>query len=110
MNANNATPESKPDSLVNKLHAEWVAKGSPKPDGAAAKKLMAAFKDAETKLEAADAAYIKAQRAVSEAVSAIVLARGKGRIEHAGRKLTPMSRGGTMYFRDETAKDVESFG
>jgi hypothetical protein len=97
--------------LLNACHAEFVKNGSKPCDAKEAKRLVAALKSAKAARDAAEAAFIKAQKAESDAWSDIVRARGKGRVEIPGLGVfIPMSRGTTVYGRQEGSKDTPTFG
>lgn len=109
-NGTNGTTDTKEDSLLVKLHNQWVAAGSKKVDAKEAKRLVQAYETAAKARKAAEDAFVKAQRAESDSVAAIVLARGKSRVTIGGVLCSPMSRGQTVYFRKENQDEVESFG
>jgi hypothetical protein len=107
--ANGST--EKPAGLLHKLHEQWVAGGSKNPDQKTAKALIENWKKASAARDEAESAFRAAQAAESAAVSAIISARGKGRINIAGVGIfVPMSRGNTVYLRQEGATDLPKFG
>ncbi len=103
---NGTNGESKPN-IIAELHQQWIANGKKKAPEATMAKLVKAYKDASKARDAAEEAFEAAKRAESAAVKAIVLNRGKGRVEIGGRTLTPMSKGESVYFRPESTGVVE---
>jgi len=97
--------------LLAVLHTKWVDSGSPKPDGKTAKTLVTAWQKAHAAKTAAEAALNAAIAEEVKATSALILARGKGRIKFPdGSQYIPMSKGDTVYLRREGGVDVETFG
>lgn len=113
-NNSNGTAETaapKVPSPIDVLHAEYVKAGSPKVDGKTAKTLVSAWEKAHAAREAAESAFEKAAKAESDAVAAIVRARGKGRLKLAdGSQFIPMGRGDKVWLKREGGVDVETFG
>lgn len=109
-NGETAEPKS---ALLNDLHAEFLAatKAGRKVDAKAAKEMVANLKNAKKNRDAAEAAFVKAQKAESDAWADIIRARGKGRVEIPGLGVfIPMSRGTTVYGRQEGGGEVPTFG
>ena len=98
--------EAKAPSLHNVLHAQWVAAGSKTPSKAEGGKLLKGYLEAHQAKKVAELALEEAQNAETAAVTAIILARGKGRLRIAGEVHIPMSRGGTVYFRREGGGEI----
>jgi len=106
----NGTSE-KPAGLLLKLHEEWVKNGSKQPDQKTAKALVDSWKAKSAARDKAEAAFREAQKEESETVAAIIRARGKGRLNISGVGIfVPMSRGNTVYLRQEGATDLPKFG
>lgn len=99
-------------SLLKDLHAQWEKGGKKVVDKKQATALMAAWKKASDAREESEQAFAAAQRAESDAVKAIVLARGSAKLKLGdGTVLVPMSRGATVYFRKESdPSKVDTFG
>lgn len=103
--------ESKKPSALDKLHAEWVANGSKKPDAKVAKTLMTSYEAAHKKKLAAEKTFAAAMAEEQEAAKAIIRARGKGRFSGPdGTLYTAMSKGESVFLRVDGGGDVDSFG
>jgi hypothetical protein len=110
-NGNGNGSTEKPAGLLAKLHEEWVKGGSKTADAKTAKNLVETWKVKSAARDKAEAAFRETQKEESEAVAAIIRARGKGRINIAGIGIfVPMSRGNTVYLRQEGAQDLPKFG
>lgn len=108
--ANETNGQTKEPSLLDKLHAEFLKAGGKEPDAKTGKALLGSWRAASEARDKAEAAFRKAQTAESDAVAAIIKARGKGRVKIDGEVHVPMSRGTTVFFRKEGGSDVPSFG
>jgi hypothetical protein len=109
VNTENTTETEVKSPLLSKLHSEFLARTKPveKKD---AELIVANWKKASLARERAEAAFVAAQKAESDAVAAIVRARGKGRVKIDGKDYVPMSRGNTAYLRREGSDEVPTFG
>ena len=105
-----ATDETKGPSIVDQLHEEWKKNGAKPPSSVQNKKLVADYVASMKAKDAAKAAYEKAQAATTEAVKAIILANGKGKLRIAGEVCLPMTRGVTVFFRGEGKGEVRDIG
>lgn len=106
------TTETKP-AVLNDLHQEYLAnvKAGKKVDAKSAKDMVTRLKTAKKARDVAEAAFLKAQKEESDAWSDIIRARGKGRVEIPGLGVfIPMSRGQTVYGRQEGGGEVPTFG
>lgn len=105
------TPPAKSKRL-DELHAEFVARKTPctPKEG---KALMAAYRTARDKREALERQIADALAAESKAAEDVVRARGKGRFTTSeGETFTPMvsAKGGTVFLRNDSPKELPSFG
>jgi len=106
----NVTVEPK-SVLLNNLHAEFVKNGSKPTDPKTAKRMVDRLKAAKKARDAAEDAFAAAQKEESDAWADIIRARGKGRVEIPGLGVfIPMSRGTTVYGRQEGGSDTPTFG
>jgi hypothetical protein len=107
----NGSEKVKAPSALDKLHAEWVAAGSKKPDPKVAKTLMTAYEASHKKKLAAEKAFATAMAEEQEAAKAIIRARGKGRFTGPdGTLYTAMSKGESVFLRVDGGSEVDSFG
>jgi len=106
---NTPDTETKAPKILDLLHETFKKRKSPATKSEAAG-LMKAYKAAHKKKSDAEAALVKAQAEETEAVRAIVEARGKGRFEYEGDVFTPMCKGETLFLRNDSVKDVPGFG
>ena len=100
----------KAPSLVDQLHEEWKKQGGKPPTSALNKKLVGEYAAAKKTKEKAKSEYERCQAAESEAVKAIILANGKGKLRIGGEICLPMTRGNTVFFRGEGKGEVKDIG
>jgi len=95
-------------SILETIHDMWVKGGSKKPSKSDAEKLRSAYSKAHAAKETAKAALKAATAAESDAVKAIVAARGKGPFALDGRNCRPMTRGESAFLRFDAELDLEA--
>lgn len=92
---------------LQELHAEYISKGG--KDGApiaANKPLLEAYAKAKVSRLKAEKALESAQLHEQDCIAAIIRNNGKGSMRIDGEKLTPMSRGETLFFKTEGSSEV----
>lgn len=109
-NNESGTPAVREKAILAVIHDEWVAGGSKKPDKKTNRELITKWEQAERNRKATEKAFQEAALAETEAVKAIVRANGKGRMRINGRTFIPMSRGKTVFFREEGVGEVRDIG
>ena len=100
----------KEPNLVQVLHDQWVKAGSKPPPDAVVAKLIKAWKEASKKRDAAEEAFNAAKHEESQTVQAIILAVGKGRLRIGGKNFIPMSKGKSVWLRNESLGEVKDLG
>lgn len=109
-NGNGTVDETKGPNMVQQLHEQWEKNGGKQPAEVITKGLVKAYKEAQKARDAAEDAFLAAKHKESQAVQAIILACGKGRVKIGGRVLIPMSKGDSVYFRSEGGGEVRDLG
>lgn len=97
-------------NMVKQLHDQWLKSGGKQPAEAITKSLVKTFKEAKKARDTAEEAFIAAKHKESQAVQAIILNCGKGRVKIGGTVLIPMSKGDSVYFRSEGGGEVRDLG
>ena len=111
-----ATPEGTPatngdaGSKLNSLHAQWVKNGSVKLSKADGGAMITDYLKVKQARAQAEEAFEAARKAESDAVAAMVVKRGKGRIIIAGEPYVPMARGETVFLRREGGGETDDYG
>jgi len=109
-NTNGQSDETKGPNMVQQLHEQWEKNGGKQPAEAIVKALVKTYKEAQKARDAAEDAFTAAKHKESQAVQAIILNCGKGRVKIAGKVLIPMSKGDSVYFRSEGGGEVRDLG
>jgi oligoendopeptidase F len=109
-NTNGQSTENKGPNMVQQLHEQWEKNGSKQPPEAVVKALVKTYKEAQKARDAAEEAFNAAKHKESQAVQAIILNCGKGRVKIGGKVLIPMSKGDSVYFRSEGGGEVRDLG
>ena len=109
-NTNGTVPAKEKSTIIDDLHKEFLARKTP-VTAKEAKALLDTWTKAHQARIAAERAFDEAQQAETEASKAVVRARGKGRfVTPDGTPLLPMARGKTVFLRNDSTKDLPSFG
>jgi len=106
------TTDEKKSKRLDELHAEFLARKTP-VTAKEGKAIMQAYRDARAAREALEGKIAAALAEESKAAENVVRARGKGRFKTAeGETFTPMvsAKGGTVFLRNDSQRDMPSFG